>query len=132
MDITVYLPDDIGERAKAADLPFSRLLRGAVLEELEKRAALEETLEGARTVELEIEDPRRGGVVTGRFTGREIGGSGDATVYVTEDGRVLAYDEKRLRVQEVEDPAEELRDWLPEEEYFEAMSQLGLRPVVEL
>ena len=37
MDITVYLPDEVGKQAKAAKLPLSQLLRAAVLEELRRR-----------------------------------------------------------------------------------------------
>lgn len=37
VDITCYLPDELGAKAKEADLPFSRMLRAAVEAELEKR-----------------------------------------------------------------------------------------------
>jgi post-segregation antitoxin (ccd killing protein) len=41
-DITVYLPDKVGEAAKAAGLPFSRLLCKAVEDELRRRQAVVE------------------------------------------------------------------------------------------
>jgi post-segregation antitoxin (ccd killing protein) len=37
VNITVYLPDDLGQRAKDAGLPLSRLLRAAVEKELAER-----------------------------------------------------------------------------------------------
>lgn len=48
MNITVYLPDEIGRRAKAADLPLSRMLRDAILahfREQEERAAVERMMQ---------------------------------------------------------------------------------------
>jgi len=42
MNITVYLPDDIGKQAKEAGLPFSRLLRKAVESELAKLAEIDQ------------------------------------------------------------------------------------------
>lgn len=47
MDIGVYLPDDLGAQAKAAKLPFSRMLRAAVEEELKLRAAEQPAVEAA-------------------------------------------------------------------------------------
>jgi hypothetical protein len=38
MNHNVYLPDEISERAKAAELNLSRLLRDAVTDELKRRA----------------------------------------------------------------------------------------------
>lgn len=36
MKITVYVPDHLGQRAKAANINFSRLLRGALEVELDR------------------------------------------------------------------------------------------------
>jgi post-segregation antitoxin (ccd killing protein) len=43
-----YLPDAIGEQAKQAELPFSRMLRAAVEKELLRRATMTATLEADR------------------------------------------------------------------------------------
>jgi hypothetical protein len=40
MNLTVYLPQEIGAQAKAAGLPFSRLLRNAVTAELKERSVI--------------------------------------------------------------------------------------------
>jgi hypothetical protein len=40
MDITCYLPDDLGEQAKKAGLPLSRLLRDAVAAQLSPQAEM--------------------------------------------------------------------------------------------
>jgi hypothetical protein len=41
MDITVYLPDDLGRSAKDARLPLSQLLRDAVTAQLTPKAEIE-------------------------------------------------------------------------------------------
>ena len=55
MDITVYLPDDIGKEAKAAQLNLSGILRRGVLEELMWRQATETIQEAARKHDLNVE-----------------------------------------------------------------------------
>ena len=42
MNITVYLPDALGAKAKDACLPLSRLLRAAVERELDKLAKIDQ------------------------------------------------------------------------------------------
>ena len=91
MDFTVYLPAEIGERAKAAELKLSRLLRDAVTRELDRRAAMNDTLAESQEYKVAVED-RDGRVFAGRITGRAIAVSGDVTVYLTDDERVLAHD----------------------------------------
>ncbi len=51
---------------------------------------------------------------------------------MTEDERVIVYDEKRASVSEVADPAEELRELLQQDAYVDAMTALGELPVVDL
>ena len=67
MDITVYLPDEIGQRAKEHELNLSRLLRDAVTEELSRRGAVAETLKDSEVYEIELEGDA--GYYTGRITG---------------------------------------------------------------
>jgi excisionase family DNA binding protein len=81
----------LGERAKAADLKFSRLLQDAIADELERSEAMEATLEGPQVYEVAIED-RDNNVYTGRITGKLLATSGDTDVYLTDDGRVILHD----------------------------------------
>jgi len=60
MDITVYLPDEIGERAKKYGLNLSRMLRASVEEELNQLAELADTLSGME----EVVKKRQGRIVT--------------------------------------------------------------------
>ncbi len=131
MDITVYLPEELGSKAKEAELPFSRLLRGAVEEELERRATMKLTLEDAGPCELRLED-QEGRSYVGQFVGTLVAEDRDVQVYLTEDERVLLYDASKMQVHEIDDGQEELRDWLNDDAYAEAGHTLGFPVIVEL
>lgn len=45
MNITVYLPDKLGQQAKELNFPLSRMLRAAVEAELEKIARIDKIAE---------------------------------------------------------------------------------------
>ena len=112
MNIVVYLPDAIGEKAKAAELPFSHLLRAAVEKELIRREAIANTLQDVKVYEEVIDT--KNGVVLGRITGKQIAENdrGDVRAYLTRDGRVLVYDERRQHVyDETHAPAEAFAAW---------------------
>ena len=131
MNVNLYLPDELGQRAKAADLPLSRLLQAAVSNELERRAAVSNTLQDIQTYEVEIED-RNGYTYTGRITGTCIAESGDVSVYLTEDGRVIGHNASRLEHRVFDDPETSLREALWPGAYQEAMSALGIKAVIDL
>lgn len=130
LDITVYLPDELGQRAKEAELPFSRLLRSAVQDELARREAATDGADQMERHELQVRDDR--GDYTARFTGQQVGGSDHHEVYLLEDGRVLWHDAREARLQEVDDPVEDLREILKTGTYRSVVERLGLTPVVEL
>jgi hypothetical protein len=130
VDITVYLPDEIGQQAKQEELTLSRLLRDAVTDELERRRAVNETLseDETKTYELELEDG-----TTGRLTGREIAYDNTITVYLTDDERVIIYDSYSLRYWDPgDDLEEELSGLLSTEDYVQAMQALGLKPIIDI
>jgi hypothetical protein len=134
VDITIYLPDELGQRAKAAGLNLSRLLRSAVTDEFERREQMAKTLSEPETYELGIEDPDGRGYI-GRITGKMIAADDSlngATAFLTEDQRVIVY--HRQRYVELDDPVEELRDWFEDEpaEYAAALEALGEKPVIDL
>lgn len=77
MNVTIYLPDDLGKWAKDHDLPLSRMLREAVTDEKRRRDAVAKvTAEGFERVE--VYDGRRERDVA--FQGRHIGSSYDEEV----------------------------------------------------
>src|SRR5262245_28047518 len=130
MNVNVYLPDDLGKRAKRADLAFSQLLRDAVTAELERREAMASTLtDDPQTFELELED-KDGFTYKGRITGKLITSEerGGLDVYLTEDERVILYYGERLDYWELDDPEYELRDELEMGTYREACAALGIKP----
>ena len=95
MNVNLYLPDDLGARAKEAELPLSHLLQGAVVDELERRAMISNTLTEPQTFELQLED-EEGRSYTGRITGSLIAtGRGDVELYLLDDERVIGYDPNR-------------------------------------
>jgi hypothetical protein len=131
VDITVYLPDEIGRQAKDAELNLSGLLRSAVTDELERREAMNKTLTETETYEVYLEDGDGRGY-TGTITGKKLGWEDEVEVFLTSDERVLVYDGKRSEYHEVTDPAEQLRNWLGAAEYFDVVTALGGKPRVDL
>ena len=115
-------------RAKARDLEInmSRLFEDALQVEVHRRETLAETLsDGVEVHELQLED-EDGVAYVGRITGKHIA----ADVYLTDDGRVIVYDDAKLKYTIVGDPREDLQ--LPREEYLAVMDALGLDPTPEV
>jgi hypothetical protein len=135
MNITVYLPDEVGERAKAAELPLSRLLRDAVISELDRRTAMTRTLVLSETHELDLQDGE-GRAYTGRITGAMLALESDkhhhAEVYLTDDERVILYDMHKRSYSVLDDPVEQLRDALSLATYSGVLRDLGETPVIDL
>jgi hypothetical protein len=90
-------------------------------------------LEDAGTHELRVENSD-GIEYVGRITGTLIGQSrqGDVQFFLTAEERVVVYHEEKLTYQLLDDPVDELRNWLDEDEYVDAVVALGETPVVDL
>jgi hypothetical protein len=135
MDINCYLPDELGARAKEADIRFSPLLQQAVRDELDQLDAVKEALSaGVQTYELDIEDRDTGAMYTGRVTGKRIAYDerNDDAAFLTDDERVLVYSASQQRVFDVTDDPDEGLNGFPPGEYTGAMSALGLKAVIDL
>jgi hypothetical protein len=52
-------------------------------------------------------------------------------VFMTVAGDVVAYDSDELKLYVLNDPVEDLRGWLDRDKYIEAVSALGLTPVLD-
>jgi post-segregation antitoxin (ccd killing protein) len=144
VDITVYLPDEVGQRAKSAEprINLSHLLREAVEEELDRREAVSKTLEGAEEITLDaVDDDWNSHTI--RFTGKEIvrgqgytlghryaGHAASYRLYLLEDERLLVYGEDDGSYAILDDPD----GFRPDDdgEYVEMMRALGHKPVVDL
>lgn len=140
MDITVYLPDGIGERAKNEELNLSRMLRESVVAELARRDAMNDALGSIETYEVGPLDHEKGFAFTGRITGKRISGDEEIGVYLTSDKRVLAVDVGTSTYQRLDEPPEKLVENLyafferrfGPEAVWETCEALGLPPVIDL
>lgn len=129
MKLTVYLPDEIGQQAKSANLNLSGLLRYAVEKELAQLEALAALGKDVREYEFELVDENDRDYV-GVLTGTQIADDGEYSVYVKyEDASIWLYDGENLT--EVIDPAEELA-YMDKDEYRNALHTLGIKPEVEI
>lgn len=133
MDITVYLPDEVAQRAKAQNVNLSRVLRDALTAQFAEEDAVSATLEKARTVTLELKT-EEGRDYRGRMKATLIGKDvvGGTDVYLRQGGEVITYRSEDRRFLTVADPATELLAVLPTGEYIAAMDALGIMPEVDL
>jgi post-segregation antitoxin (ccd killing protein) len=130
VDITVYLPDEIGKQAKAAEINLSGLLRAAVGDELARQETIRKAIgEQPGIIELQLED-KDGRSYSGRFTGTLLDEHDDWSVYLTHDERVLVYDEKNWSVDEM--TPEEAAEQLDPGKFPEALRALGVTPVLDI
>lgn len=132
MDITIYLPDELGQRAKAdPNVNLSRMLRDALADHYQQEDAMAATIEGATEYKLTLEDDE-GRTYTGRITATRIAQDGDIEVFLTGEENVVFYDGERLRYWVVQEPEDELRGVLNTEAYVDAMHALGQEVEVDL
>jgi hypothetical protein len=139
VNINVYLPDELGQRAKEAQLEFSALLRHAVTEELERRAELEAARDGMVSQEIEAYDRDRNPLLL-RFTGKPIGGDVGVQGYLTDEGTVIiVFEEDYTTFDNVDefsawvvDPTRNALDRHSEQSLDEIVAELGGRRVVNI
>ena len=133
MDITVYLPDEVAQRAKAQNVNLSRVLRDALTAQFAEEDAVSATLEEAKTVTLEL-TTEEGRDYRGRMEATLIGKDvvRGTDVYLRRSGEVITYRSEDRRFLTVADPANELLAVLPTGEYIAAMDALGIMPEVDL
>jgi hypothetical protein len=133
VDITVYLPDDVAQRAKARSINLSRVLRDALTAQFSEEDAVEATLGQAASVTLELRTDD-GRAYRGRMEAALLGESAQAetAVYLRRSGEVVAYRAEDRTLRTVADPASELFAVLPTDRYFAAMDALGLVPEIDL
>jgi hypothetical protein len=131
--VSVYISEELRNRAEEAGINLSATLRYALEEELGRRDAIANTLsDGIEEHEVELEE------YTGVITGTILAELSDGQLFLTDDERVLAYDADRQRVDELGDPETELNDWLQNASrddggaIADAMRALGLRPRIRL
>jgi hypothetical protein len=145
MDITVYLPDELGERAKNEGLNFSRMLRAAVNSELEQRDAMNDALsDELQTYEVEIPylDEATGETVPviGRVTGRQLFEDDAVAVWLKPDMQILilwkAAGWEVQKPDSAQDAARSLGEYFlasgEPTTFIELCRKLGVKPVIDL
>jgi hypothetical protein len=128
MNITVYLPDELGSWAKDSKINLSARLRASIEDERDRREAASATLDSAQEYELFVEGKQ--GKYTARMHGAEIAEdrNGEIRVFLGQDRNLYLYDQRDLRLHRRLDP-DELGSRLSGEAYADAMRALG-RPLV--
>jgi len=139
MDITIYLPDELGEWAKEHHLHLSRMLREAVEIERRRRDASAALAAETTTHELAVSD-RSTSSVTDDYTARlhgvliatqDLGGGRSINVYAGEDDKMYVHYTADGRLRRDVEP-EELRQYVDVSTYIEAMRALGEDVVIDL
>ena len=140
MDITVYLPDELGKWAKDGELNLSRMLRDAVEDEKRRRDARAALKAEAKTHELAVSKRNGYGGIDDDYTVRlhgtliakqYVSGLGDINVYQGQDGKLYVHyaeDGSFYRDVEVEGVAQHV----DESTYIEAMRALGEEVVIDV
>jgi len=135
MKINVYLPDEIGEKAKETGLNLSGLLRSAVEDELMKLEAQAKLLDESKEIKLTDLIDDEGRFYTGRFNGSQITYGRKFQVYISENDaletRIMVHDVSEQKIYYL-DGAADLEAYLDQDEYIEAMHALGEAPVVNI
>jgi hypothetical protein len=140
MDITTYLPDDVGEWAKTNDINLSATLRAAVIEERERREELAAAQDGMVQQLVDTSDRYSDSAERLRFTGKEIAGGFGIAVYLTAAGQVLMVEEDGY---ETFADREAFSEWIydafrnnlgqdSEQALTEAAAELGLPRVTDI
>jgi hypothetical protein len=146
MNVNVYLPDELGERVKKADLEVSRICQEALairVEEWEATKAAKGKGPFSR-IEVKVGTEESRAWITKAFSGRwlvtdhhsEDGGRVAWSVALTKGGNFAIYaeadsrDEKRLTV--YDSLAEAFDDDVPEDVVAAAAAVLGVKRVIEL
>ncbi len=127
MKINVYLPDDIGEKAKEAGLNLSGLLREGVEAELHRRERLGALLKDVEVYELTIQD----GSYIARLHGKLLTPDNEKVeVYLTEEEELVIYDPREGRLHG-ECEVSDLHSWLDDNAYIAVAAALGEEAVID-
>jgi hypothetical protein len=146
MDITTYLPDELGARAKAAGVKFSALLRDAVTMDLVQREAFETLTEQMQVHELVAITDDAGNTYDAQLYGVALAHNdvSDATAYALEDGglavhviedsRTTDYNRLYMYGQGGYDTSQSewLSQWFSTEQVIQIMKKLGKRAVIKI
>lgn len=131
MDVTVYLPDAIGAKAKEEGINLSGTLRSAVEDELSRLETMRKSRdELGPAQEFKVKIISSDKEFTGRVTGWVIDRNSDWEVYLTADDRIIVYNEFRCEASSMSE--DEARSDLSPELFPDALVFLGVEPIIDL
>jgi hypothetical protein len=131
VDITVYLPDELGQWAKHNGIKLSRMLRDAVELEKKRREAVEDALlRGSEPTELPVEDEERGSG-TVRLHGTRLVRDGDIEVFLGENKKLYVYDGGKRDLYFDVSP-DKLYGWIVDAAYYQVLRDLGEEFVIDV
>jgi len=129
MDITVDLPDEIGHWAKESGINLSHTLRAALEAERSRRDTVAGTLTDRKEHKIRVAETGLDYVLHGTLIAQDY--DHEVEAYLGNDERIYVYDAGRQRLHEVDSP-EDLRDWLADGLYIDAMRALGQKPTLHI
>jgi hypothetical protein len=131
MNVAIYLPDEVGEWAKAQGVNFSRMLRDALEEHRTQVQAVEKLTERAEDFELFVETKYLTYTARLHATPLHEESNSGISAYLGQNQQIYVYNENTCEL--FEDVAiGDLHDWLPDDLYIEAMAALGETAIVDI
>lgn len=140
VDFTLYLPEEIGQRAKDEQLKLSPMLRKAVKDELDRRDAVRKAPEEPEIYDLEMRTPE-GKAYIARIRGKFIYGEPtDFGIYLKHNKQFILVTGGTWEDLAEEDVHAQMRLYLEEcrfedgamDAYIDACATIGIKPVIEL
>jgi hypothetical protein len=129
MDITIELPDEIGQWAIQSGINLSQTLRAA----LEAERARHDTVVGTHADSAEhavhVAETGLDYVLHGALIAQDY--EHEVEAYLGDDERIYVYDASKQRLHEVDSP-EDLSNWLADGLYVDAMRALGQKPTLHI
>ena len=129
MDITVELPDEIGQWANESGINLSQTLRAALEAERSRRDTVAGTLTGSAEHEIHVAETGLDYILHGTLIAQDY--DHEVEAYLGQDERIYVYDAGRQRLHEVDTP-QDLGDWLADGLYIDAMRALGHKPILHI
>jgi hypothetical protein len=129
MNITVELPDEIGQWATESGINLSQMLRAELEAERTRRDTVASTLADSAQHKIHVAEEGLDYVLHGALIAQDY--DHEVEAYLGDDERIYVYDAGRQRLHEVDSP-QDLGDWLADGLYIDAMRALGQKPVLHI
>jgi hypothetical protein len=129
MNLTIELPDEIGQWATQSGINLSQLLRAELEAERTRRDTVASTLADSAQHKIHVAEEGLDYVLHGALIAQDY--DHEVEAYLGDDERIYVYDAGRQRLHEVDSP-HDLGDWLADGLYIDAMRALGHKPVLHI